>query len=246
MYGDRHNLNGHRLRLPSTRTAFYLSPLVLVVALILLAVVLAVPAVAQDAAGTPGTVIWSATLTVDEDAGGFGCDNIRDTQTDCSSALTDDDFEYNGVTYQVLNLNHYASNDLIYLSLNPSPLGRLAGLVLHLDSTQVTFSTESHSISAIRWRGVNPQWSDGQQVAVKLVLPPIAPTDESCPNGRLSVSSTSATLNTITVNWETQRLANDAKITGYQGNSGIETLTAFDTRRARRLAQTLGLGRFRG
>ena len=113
--------------------------------------------------------IWSATLTVDEDAGRLGCDTSRATQDDCSAALTDDDFEYNGVTYRVRTLVYFSSHNIIRLSLNPSPLGRLpAGLELHLGPTRVTFGTEQR---AINFNNVNPQWTDNQQVAVKLVVP---------------------------------------------------------------------------
>lgn len=211
---NRTNLNGHRLRLPSTRTAFYLSPLVLVVALMLVAI-LAVPAVAQDATPTPGTVIWSATLTVDEDGVYLGCDDGFGTSMDnCSSALTDDDFEYNGVTYQVEELFYASDTNRTFLGTEPASQSRLVGLELHLGTTKVTLGASIPGRH--RWENVNPQWSVGQKVAVKLATPPIAPTDERCPNGWLSVSSTSSTTNSITVNWNAQRLANDAQITAYQ------------------------------
>ncbi len=122
----------------------------------------AAPAAAQ-------TTIWSATLTVDEDAGRFGCDSSRSTQDDCSVALTDDDFEYNGVTYQVRGITYFSAHTLIRISLNPAPLLRLVGLELHFGTTRVTFGSEL--ATSDRWAGVNPQWTDNQQVAVRLVDP---------------------------------------------------------------------------
>ena len=52
------------------------------------------------------TTVWSATLTADESAGFFGCDNDDATQDNCSTAtvLTDDDFTYQGRTYTVTKL----------------------------------------------------------------------------------------------------------------------------------------------
>ena len=174
------------------------------------------PVAAQDAtASTSGTVIWSATLTVDEDGVYLGCDDGFGTSMDnCSSALTDDDFEYNGVTYQVEELFYASDTNRTFLGTEPASQSRLVGLELHLGTTKVTLGASIPGRH--RWENVNPQWSVGQKVAVKLATPPIAPTDERCPNGWLSVSSTSATTNSITVNWNAQRLANDAQITAYQ------------------------------
>ena len=132
----------------------------------------ATPAAAQ-------TVIWSTTLTVDEDGGRFGCDVGRATQTDCSVALTDDDFEYNGVTYRVRSINYFPAHNLVRITLNPNPAQqvRLAGLELHLGPTRVTFGTDVATHG--RWASVNPQWSDGQQVSVSLVDPTAEPPPDS-------------------------------------------------------------------
>ncbi len=123
--------------------------------------------------GWPGAVgaVWSSTLTVDEDAGRLGCDAGRATQTDCSVALTDDDFEYNGVTYRVRSINYFSAHNLVRITLNPNPAQqvRLAGLELHLGPTRVTFGTDVATHG--RWASVNPQWSDGQQVGVRLTAP---------------------------------------------------------------------------
>ncbi len=122
--------------------------------------------------GAGRNTVWSSTLTVDEDAGRLGCDTFRATQDNCSSALADDDFEYKGVTYRVRSINYFSAHNLIRLSLDPSPLGRLSGLELHLGPTRVALGAES---DAFRWNGVNPQWSDGQQVGVRLTAPAPSP-----------------------------------------------------------------------
>ena len=84
---------------------------------------------------------WSTTLTVDQDSGRFGCDHVRATQDNCSVALADDDFEYNGVSYRILALNYFSNHNVISLSLNPAAIGRLSGLELHLGTTKLTLGT---------------------------------------------------------------------------------------------------------
>ena len=122
------------------------------------------------------TVIWSTTLTVDQDGTRFGCDTNRATQDNCSSALADDDFEYNGVTYRVRALNYFSAHNILRITLNPQSQLRLAGLELNFGPTQVTFGTDLATED--RWT-VNPQWTDGQQVAVSLVDPTVEPPPDS-------------------------------------------------------------------
>ena len=117
-----------------------------------------------------GTVIWSSTLTVDEDGVYSGCNDVVTSQNNCSSALTDNDFEYNGLTYQVEGLYYASDTNRTFLNTEPASQSRLVGLELHLGSTQVTLGASIPGLH--RWENTNPQWSDGQQVAVKLVLPP--------------------------------------------------------------------------
>ncbi len=51
------------------------------------------------------TTVWSATLTVSEDGGYFGCDpSLPSNEGKCPQALTDNEFEYNGVTYRVRSI----------------------------------------------------------------------------------------------------------------------------------------------
>ncbi len=162
--GERHP----RLTSPARRFSGLLPALVLASVFLLLAQ----PAAAQ-------TTIWSMTLTVDEDAGVFGCDNSRATQDNCSAALTDDDFMYGGVSYQVTRLTHFVSSGahVVRLTTNPGAASRLAGLELHLGTTRLFFG--STATGSFRWNfgstatgnNVNPLWTDNQQVAVRLVDP---------------------------------------------------------------------------
>ncbi len=117
-----------------------------------------------------GHVIWSATLTVDEDAGFFGCDNGEPTQDNCSTALSDDEFTYKGGTYQVTQLVHGTSSNAVTLRTNPEDaLARLAGLELHLGTSHQLLVGADRG--TFRWDNVNPQWTDNQQVAVRLLNP---------------------------------------------------------------------------
>ncbi len=115
------------------------------------------------------TTVWSATLTVGKDGIYYGCE-IAATQVPCSSALTDDDFEYNGRTYHIRRLSHISSTNRFQMSTDPTPRAKLAGLVLHLGNTRLALG-DFGAGGRYQWDNVNPQWSDGQQVAVKLTVP---------------------------------------------------------------------------
>ncbi len=148
-------------RRPGRRTRPALLP-VLALLLGALGLLAAAPAQAQ-------TTVWSATLTVGKDGIYYGCE-IAATQVPCSSALTDDDFEYNGRTYHIRRLSHISSTNRFQMSTDPTPRAKLAGLVLHLGNTRLALG-DFGAGGRYQWDNVNPQWSDGQQVAVKLTVP---------------------------------------------------------------------------
>ena len=115
------------------------------------------------------TAIWSATLTIDADGVYLGCDNAVSSFDNCSTALTDNDFVYDGITYQVHSLYYASDSNRVFLDTRPSSLSRLVGLELHLGTTRVTLGAAPAGLH--QWDNVNPQWTDNQQVAVRLVLP---------------------------------------------------------------------------
>ena len=133
----------------------------------------AAPAAAQ-------TTVWSATLTVDDiddDGAYLGCDNPG-----CPSALTETGLEHNGERYTVENL--YFNNGRVSLLLRgvevpgrttgaPLPGSKFRGMVLHLGTERLTVGTSSDT-GWYNWY-VDPQWTDGQQVAVKLEIPAKSP-----------------------------------------------------------------------
>ena len=124
------------------------------------------------------TTVWSATLTVDLDADPRyrGCDNVAPAMDQCSMALTDDDFVFEGVTYQVNRLFVNSSNGRLTLEVDPDAGSNLAGLKLHLGTVQLTVG-EDVRLSfgrALSFANSGVTWTDNQQVAVKLVLPPVS------------------------------------------------------------------------
>ncbi len=159
---------------PGGRASKHL-PLVLVLLLGALGLFAAAPAAAQ-------TTVWSATLTVDDiddDGAYLGCDG-----TGCSSALTEDELEHNGERYTVASL--YYNNGRVSLRLGgiqpsatspaPDPGSKFDGMVLHLGTVRLPVGGVVR-FSDTGWHNwyVDPQWTDGQQVAVKLEIPVKSP-----------------------------------------------------------------------
>ena len=133
-------------------------------------------------AATP-TTIWSATLTVDVSASRYhlGCNNyvpaeVRHKIDNCSSttALTDDDFTYEGVTYTVDSLHSYvglgADSFLLgFVGLRP-PAAKTAlnALTLSVDGRKFRISDAgTRGDDYLDWTGT-PSWTDGQKVKVSL------------------------------------------------------------------------------
>ena len=113
--------------------------------------------------------IWSATLTVDEGSGFLGC-SLAASADNCSVALSEDEFEYNSVTYTVKNFYYIPSTNRLTIDVTPTPRSNLAGMVLHLGSTRLPAGTFDLN-ERRQWNGVNLQWTDNQQVTVSLVVP---------------------------------------------------------------------------
>ncbi len=124
--------------------------------------------------------IWSATLTVDDiddDGAYLGCDS-----TNCPSQLTDNELEHNGERYTVQSL--YYNNGRVSLKLNgiqpdavipaPNPDSKFRGMVLHLGTERLALRTFNLN-GWHNWYVDDPQWTSGQQVAVKLEIPVKSP-----------------------------------------------------------------------
>ena len=128
------------------------------------------------------TTVWSATLTVDDidDDGAFlGC-----ATSTCPSLLTEDEFQHNGEKYTVTDL--FYNNGRVSLKLRgiqpsatspaPEPGSKFDGMVLHLGTVRLPVGRVVR-FSDTGWHNwyVDPQWTDGQQVAVKLEKPVKSP-----------------------------------------------------------------------
>lgn len=131
------------------------------------------------------TAVWSATLTVDSAGLVRGCSDPFHRQNACSTALTDNDFVFNGTTYTVRGLNLVeTSYGAVVLTFNKAvPSG---ALTLHLGTAQWSSSNaeiqSAWDVHNNRWvwhdtywwnRGLS--WTDGQQVLVKLTAPQQSP-----------------------------------------------------------------------
>ncbi len=165
------------LSVPSRSPLGCLAPRLPVLALLLgaLGLFAAAPAQAQSQ-------IWSATLTVDDiddDGAYLGCD-----RTSCPSQLMDNELEHNGERYTVQSL--YYNNGRVSLKLGgiqpdavtpaPDPGSKFDGMVLHLGTVRLPVGGVVR-FSDTGWHNwyVDPQWTDGQQVAVKLEIPAKSP-----------------------------------------------------------------------
>ena len=151
-----------------------LSPLLPALALLLAALspFAAAPAQAQ-------IPVWSATLTVDVNAASSktvfsGCSDPAPDMDACSTALTDNDFVFNGTTYTIRSLYLYVGRFVIVDLDKAVPS---AALTLHLGTTQFSGSNAERQIGfgvsdgRWVWRRGGVSWTDGQQVSVKLAWP---------------------------------------------------------------------------
>ena len=125
--------------------------------------------------------IWSATLTVDEDDGLFGCDNAETTQDDCSSStvLSEDEFTYNGIDYTVDAIYwDSATNSLAVIfavgsaAVDVTRAKRDFGVFVRLTvaGTPLAISdSAAASAGGIKW-SYDPatDWTDNQQITLKL------------------------------------------------------------------------------
>ncbi len=158
---------------------FRLSPFILLAAALMAASVLLVYNAQPAAAQT--TPVWSATLTVDKSGGDLGCDDAPGNQDNCSTALTDNEFTYNGGTYRVTALiwDSDINRLLVFVSKDGQGLSgsqiktELGSLRLNVDGTGLAVSSAAAGTDRIRWN-FDPatDWTDGQQVSLSLIQPP--------------------------------------------------------------------------
>lgn len=131
--------------------------------------------------------VWSATLTVKSESGLWGC-NLAS----CSDALTDGDFRYKGVDYQLRQALsgggfQFAVDKIFPDSFYTSVTLIIDGRELPLaDSHREIWSpdgTASSSGSQVVWYSLNLSWSVGDTISLHLVHKPAqtVPTVDSLP-----------------------------------------------------------------
>ncbi|MCY4663747.1 MAG: hypothetical protein OXC00_03680 [Acidimicrobiaceae bacterium] len=111
--------------------------------------------------------VWSATLTVNDMGGArYGCDNSR-TGEECSAALTDDDFTYDGASYEVTAVNVRRGTLSVTLSKDiPTEMNVLS---LSVGGVRLELADNSAaSLDAASWRDTGLSWSEGDRVEFEL------------------------------------------------------------------------------
>ena len=145
------------------------------------------PAV-QSSHAQEQTTIWSATLTVDVYRYFHGCDNgVPPELDDCSTALSDDEFTYEGVTYTVRTLFWDPGWDpgmgelqMWFTSTVEGVQGKAALGSLTLNVDGVAFAVKDAywdgDLEGVWQFDPDPDWTDGQKVSLSLTEPTPTPT----------------------------------------------------------------------
>ena len=138
---------------------------------------------AQPPAPT-GTTVWSATLTVKDTLAGlglsFGCSNSSGAGVECSltSVLTEDQFTYDGVTYDVRIIENTPEDGVLKITLNKNAPSAFAPFTLEVNGNSV--GRPSVGGARMDWESAGLSWSEGDTVSLRLVegppAPPSAPT----------------------------------------------------------------------
>ena len=124
-----------------------------------------------------GTTVWSATLTVKGTLAGltFGCDNSTSGK-ECSSTsvLTEDQFTYDGVTYDITTIR--ASAGKLTFVLNGNAPSAFDSFTLEVDGSSAG-SPASLTGTSMNWENTGLSWSAGDTVSLRLVEgPPGSPS----------------------------------------------------------------------
>ena len=121
---------------------------------------------------------WSGTLTVKNLVGGIilGCENAASANS-CSSTsvLTDDDFTYGGVDYEVVDVRLLPSSGNLFFTLNKTITDSLkAALTLNVGGSEFALADaallneDGVTNSRARWNSTGLSWSIGDTVRLSL------------------------------------------------------------------------------
>ena len=130
-------------------------------------------AVTNNTPKVAGTGIWSATLTVGQDAGAnLGCSGTGGTTLECSTRLSDDDFSRGGTDYTISAVLRVINPNQLSFALGPVLPAGDRDFVLTLGDR--TFATSAATVSTgsagmtFNWSNPGLGWSVNQQVSVSL------------------------------------------------------------------------------
>ena len=121
--------------------------------------------------------VWSATLTADVIAQGGGCNDVSSALENCSSALSNNTFIYQGAVYRVLGVSFSQSTRSVTLIFdNAIPTQLVSSGTLHVGNVSFALSGLYRVLSprgaGYERTGVDtPGWTDGQKVSVVLMAP---------------------------------------------------------------------------
>ena len=184
------------------------------------------------------TVVWTATLTADFADGEAGCSNARSFMDDCSTALTDDEFTYGGITYKISRLLQTGALHLNFdAQSGPDAKTALGALKLSVDGRKLAFSSATvheplAGASGLYWWPFSSTWTDGQKVSLSLTEAS-TPEPNHDPAGAPTISGTAQVGRTLTadtsgisdpdgltnVRYGYQWLAGEAEIYGATGST---------------------------
>ena len=147
-----------------------------------------VAASAQSTHAQGQTTIWSATLTVSEQGEYHGCDDAGPSEVDdCPTALTDDDFAYGDVTYEVEALYWDSDLDELFLRFvlpidGSDAKPALGSLTLNVDGVALAFKDVNVEDPDVYWPfDPDTDWTGGQKVSLSLTEPAPEPTATPTP-----------------------------------------------------------------
>lgn len=193
---------GAAARSPLTASPCRLGRLAACAAIVLLALLFALPATAQT------TTIWSATLTVDvrnvSVGGGTvtykGCSSTGSIAADdCSVTLSDNEFTHGGTTYTVERLLWNNGGKILIEFTGISGSAAKTGLSaasLNAGSNVLPFASGAINDfdEWVEWTISDPGWTDGQQVSVSLTIPRATDPDPSNAAPTVTVTAASTTV----------------------------------------------------
>ena len=219
-------------------SVFRLSPLLLLAAALVALAVLLVhdspPAAADHTVATP----WSATLTVQDVASGVvGCNDasgVASTYCSATSVLTDNDFTYNGVDYEVDEVVRRANGNLVFRLDKAMPSGLTT---LNVGGTEFSLAsaTLSNSNKTVTWTNSGLSWSAGDTVSLSL-------TEDSTTPHHFAISNATAyqggdavlcialsLARSVTFNVTTNLASNDSSASASDVGTVPSTVTASTT-----------------